>query len=271
MALVSLPVILRQMLAANEDDAGGNSPITVFNPVKKGATINTFTTFLRRPLTTSNYSNTTYVFWELSHKLNIFNIKQQKQQKETSPCAYSPILEMSRNCSWSDNIFEHKESTIVSTWCSLTLPTRGPRLKKKTWETFRFENKNQDRYEFARKRSCNSYSSLSSCSWKLLLYIENNQFHILYTVFFFHIFKEKFTLQPQQCTGWHTTCRWSLNDFWQVGSTKLTFVHLVLLKTTFPKNFVVGQPPTTSFPPAWVTFHGQLPVQTTTKQTNSSL
>ena len=34
------------------------------------------------------------------------------------------------------------------------------------------------------------------------------------------------------CTGWQTTCRWSLNDFWRVGSTKLTFVHLVLLKTT---------------------------------------
>ena len=197
MALVNLPVILRQMLAANEDDAGGNSPITVFNPVKKGATINTFTSFLRRPLTTSNYSNTTYIFWDLPHKLNILNIKQQKQQNETSPCAYSPILEMSRNCSWSDNIFEHKESTIVSTWCSLTLPTRGPRLKKKTWETFRFENKNQDRYEFARKRSGTSYLSLSSCSWKLLLYIENNQFHILYTVFFSHFQGKKFTLQPQ--------------------------------------------------------------------------
>ena len=59
MALVNLPVILRQMLAANEDDAGGNSPITVFNPVKKGATINTFTSFLRRPLTTLNYSTPT--------------------------------------------------------------------------------------------------------------------------------------------------------------------------------------------------------------------
>ena len=39
MALVSRPVILRQILAANDDDAGGNSPITVFNPIKKGAII----------------------------------------------------------------------------------------------------------------------------------------------------------------------------------------------------------------------------------------
>lgn len=63
----------------------------------------------------------------------------------------------------------------------------------------------------------------------------------------------------------------SLNDFWRVGSTKLTFVHLVLLQMTFPKNFIVGQRPTTSFPPAWVTCHGQLPMHTMTKQTNSSL
>ena len=40
---------------------------------------------------------------------------------------------------------------------------------------------------------------------------------------------------------------------------------------TFPKNFIVGQRPTTSFPPAWVTCHGQLPMHTMTKQTNSSL
>lgn len=33
MAFVRRPVILRQMLAANEDEAGGNSPITVFKPV----------------------------------------------------------------------------------------------------------------------------------------------------------------------------------------------------------------------------------------------
>ena len=37
-AFVSLPVILRQMLAANEDEAGGNSPITVFKPIMTSTT-----------------------------------------------------------------------------------------------------------------------------------------------------------------------------------------------------------------------------------------
>ena len=41
---------------------------------------------------------------------------------------YSPMLEMSLSCSLSESMFEHRESTIVSTWCSLTLLTRGPRL-----------------------------------------------------------------------------------------------------------------------------------------------
>ena len=31
---------------------------------------------------------------------------------------------------------------------------------------------------------------------------------------------------------------------------KLTFVNLVLVKTTFPQNFNVDEGPTTSFPPA---------------------
>ena len=34
-ALVSRPVILRQMFAASEDEAGGSSPITVFKPDKE--------------------------------------------------------------------------------------------------------------------------------------------------------------------------------------------------------------------------------------------
>lgn len=37
-AFVSLPVILRQMLAASEDEAGGNSPITVFKPIMTSTT-----------------------------------------------------------------------------------------------------------------------------------------------------------------------------------------------------------------------------------------
>ena len=43
---------------------------------------------------------------------------------------YSPMLEMSLSCSLSESMFEHRESTIVSTWCSLTLLTRGPRLEE---------------------------------------------------------------------------------------------------------------------------------------------
>lgn len=47
----------------------------------------------------------------------------------------SPILEISLSCSLSESMFEHKESTIVSTWCSLTLLTRGPRLKRENPNT----------------------------------------------------------------------------------------------------------------------------------------
>ena len=35
MAFVSLPVILRQIFAAREEEAGGSSPITVFRPWEK--------------------------------------------------------------------------------------------------------------------------------------------------------------------------------------------------------------------------------------------
>lgn len=41
---------------------------------------------------------------------------------------FSPMLEMSRSCSLSDNMFVHSVSTMVSTWYSFTLPTSGPRL-----------------------------------------------------------------------------------------------------------------------------------------------
>lgn len=39
---------------------------------------------------------------------------------------------MSRSCSLSDSMFVHRVSTIVSTWYSFTLLTRGPRLEKQT-------------------------------------------------------------------------------------------------------------------------------------------
>lgn len=44
---------------------------------------------------------------------------------------FSPMLEMSLSCSLSDVMFEHSTSTIVSTWGSFTLLTRGARLKNK--------------------------------------------------------------------------------------------------------------------------------------------
>lgn len=43
-----------------------------------------------------------------------------------------PMLDISLSCSLSETIFPHRASTIVSTWYSLTLFTRGPRLRNKT-------------------------------------------------------------------------------------------------------------------------------------------
>ena len=47
---------------------------------------------------------------------------------------------------------------------------------------------------------------------------------------------------------WHTWRR--LHDFWWLGSAKLTFVNLVLEKTTSLQNVVVHGQPTKSFPSA---------------------
>ena len=41
-----------------------------------------------------------------------------------------PILEMSLSCSLSDTMLQHSVSTMVSTWNSFTLFTRGPRLQQ---------------------------------------------------------------------------------------------------------------------------------------------
>lgn len=71
MALLNLPVILLQTLAASGPDPNGSSDITVFRP----------------------------------------------------------ILEMSLSCSLSETMLLHSASTMVSTWYSLTLLTKGPRLK----------------------------------------------------------------------------------------------------------------------------------------------
>lgn len=39
-----------------------------------------------------------------------------------------PILEISRSCSLSESMLVQRVSTIVSTWYSFTLLTKGPRL-----------------------------------------------------------------------------------------------------------------------------------------------
>ncbi|KAH3897097.1 hypothetical protein DPMN_021281 [Dreissena polymorpha] len=44
-------------------------------------------------------------------------------------CLYIPILEISLSCSLSDSMLLHSVSTMVSTWNSFTLFTRGPRLE----------------------------------------------------------------------------------------------------------------------------------------------
>ena len=42
----------------------------------------------------------------------------------------SPMLEMSLSCSLSDTMLQHSVSTMVSTWNSFTLFTRGPKLQR---------------------------------------------------------------------------------------------------------------------------------------------
>ena len=54
----------------------------------------------------------------------------------------------------------------------------------------------------------------------------------------------------------------------ELENTKLIFLNLVLVKTTFPQNFIVDERLTTIFP-ACVTRHEQLRMRTMTKQTNS--
>lgn len=41
-----------------------------------------------------------------------------------------PMPAMSRSCSLSDRMLAQRASTMVSTWYSFTLPTRGPRLSR---------------------------------------------------------------------------------------------------------------------------------------------
>lgn len=55
-----------------------------------------------------------------------------------------PMLEISRNCSFSDTKLLQRFSTIVSTWYSLTLFTNGPKLK----QTYNFKNQTSVKFLF---------------------------------------------------------------------------------------------------------------------------
>ena len=70
--------------------------------------------------------------------------------------------------------------------------------------------------------------------------------------FFFACFQGKNSCYDRNnaVNGWHTWRSRVLNDFWWVGSTKLIFVNVVIVETTFPQSFVVDEWPTTSFPPS---------------------
>lgn len=104
---------------------------------------------------------------------------------------------------------------------------------------------------FVRERSGTLLSSMSWCSPNLLLKLEKSQFRAHYPGFS-RVLKEK--IHPcygshEALYGWHTWRR-RLHDFWWVGSAKLTFVNLVLEKTTSLQNVVVHGQPTKSFPSA---------------------
>lgn len=73
-------------------------------------------------------------------RISHFNVTSDESRRLSSPdedsgssaiTVFSPMLEMSLSCSLSDVMFEHSVSTIVSTWGSFTLLTRGARLKIK--------------------------------------------------------------------------------------------------------------------------------------------
>lgn len=106
----------------------------------------------------------------------------------------------------------------------------------------------------------------------LLLKIENNWFCVLLFLFFFFflsVLKEKKSHYDRNNAvhGCHTSPRRRLDDSLRVGSTKLTFVNLVLVKTTFPLNMLStsGQQQFTAF----VACQRQQHMRTTTERTSS--
>ncbi len=63
------------------------------------------------------------------HLSNIISIPVD-EGGSSAMTVFRPMLEMSLSCSLLETMLEQRVSTIVSTWHSFTLPTRGPRLHK---------------------------------------------------------------------------------------------------------------------------------------------
>lgn len=121
------------------------------------------------------------------------------------------------------------------------------RLQKlATVESFTSENENE--YKFCPRglvhcfRQCLGahlicYSSLKKASFARIILV-------------FHVFSRKKSVLRQPWSSIWMTHLKKTHDFWWVGSAKLTFVNLVLEKTTSLQNVVVHGQPTKSFPSA---------------------
>lgn len=72
---------------------------------------------------------------------------------------FSPMLEISRSCSLSDNMFVHSVSTMISTWYSFTLPTSGPRLQEEKPDRMK-----RKRDAFHRQKGCSGSLLLKGSS-----------------------------------------------------------------------------------------------------------
>ena len=99
-----------------------------------------------------------------------------------------------------------------------------------------------------RKRSDTLFSYSHSCSRNFLPFRSKRTSFAFFTLVFSCLHGKK----SKSCDdrnnagyGWHTWRR--DNDFWLLWSTKLIFANLLLMKTTFPQNFVADERSATSF------------------------
>jgi len=101
---------------------------------------------------------------------------------------------------------------------------------------------------FVRERSSTLFP-FSTLNWCYLsLWLENK--FPFFTLFFCVLSMNKLPLWPQYWHAWMThLTRGLCDDFCWVGSAKLTFLNLLLVKIIFPHNFILGEWPTKSFSP----------------------